>query len=190
MSQITGYEVWYYDKDLDTTGNPLGWQELKIASGPQGPPGATGPTGVAGIQGVVGPTGAQGPVGPPGPQGGMAQLIPPVEQDASSLLISPWQVLPSSSVVFWVDAWNRCQLHGEVYYPNGNPGDYSAIMQCPPGTVPAFVWTLSAVEDVIPPRMYRVDVHPDGNIYLRFPPTGSTGQIFLDNISWIVGPIA
>lgn len=172
----TTYVVYWY--------NGTAWQTLNVVAGPQGPPGSTGAAGTAGPQGVVGPTGAQGPVGPTGATGGMAQLFPPTWANASSLLVTPWKVVTNSLVSYYIDGFGRCQLRGEVFFQGGNPGDASIIMTCPPNSTPKQNATLYAVEDVIPTRVYRVDVRTDGNIVLRFPVTYSTGQLFLDSLSW------
>ena len=160
--------------------NGTAWQTLNIAAGPQGPTGLTGPTGPAGPQGVVGPTGAQGPVGSTGPAG--ATPTSPLWQPLPALT-SPWAVVAGSTCQYLSDAWGRVQLRGEVYYPGANPPDLSIITTCPVGA-PTHNTTQFAVEDVIPTRVYRVDVHTDGNIYLRFPALNTTGQLFLDTISW------
>jgi len=172
----TSYVVYWW--------NGTAWQTLNMAAGPQGPPGPAGPTGPAGPQGAVGPTGAQGPVGATGATGGMDQLLPASWQDASSLLVTPWKALPGSLISYSLDGFGRCQLRGEVYFQGGNPGDASIIMTCPPGTTPTQNATLAAIEDVIPTRVYRVDVRTDGNIVLRFPVPQSTGQLFLDSLIW------
>jgi hypothetical protein len=174
------YVVYYHDP-------VAGWLALNIATGPQGPNGIPGPTGQQGLQGAVGPRGAQGPVGPTGAPGSMGQLVPPQWQDFSVLITAPWKIVPGSQAHFMVDAWGRCQLLGEVYFPGGSPPDGSIMAQCPPGTVPALTTTVTAVEDVVPAQFYRVDVSTDGNIRLRFPPRTSSGQVFLDAISWIGG---
>ena len=176
----TSYVVWYYSAPAS------GWLTLNIASGPQGPPGSMGPTGNIGGQGVAGPQGPQGPLGPQGAPGGMSDLVQPGWVDASMYLASPWQVVPGSGVFSVTDAWGRCSLMGEIYFPGGNPGDGVPIMACPPSTTPQFqnITTL-AVEDVIPARVYRVDIRTDGNIYLRFPALNTTGQLFLDSITWM-----
>lgn len=172
------YVVWFYD-------SIQGWMTLDLAVGPQGIPGPTGPTGPQGIQGPTGPQGAQGPVGPQGVPGGMGNLIAPAWQDLTPNLAAPWKAVPGSSVQFLVDAWGRCQLAGEVFYPGANPRDGSIILQCPAGTSPAVNVTVVAVEDVIPARFYRIDIGSDGNIRLRFALTSTTGQVFLDSVSWI-----
>jgi len=114
----------------------------------------------------------------------MDQLLPASWQDASSLLVTPWKALPGSLISYSLDGFGRCQLRGEVYFQGGNPGDASIIMTCPPGTTPTQNATLAAIEDVIPTRVYRVDVRTDGNIVLRFPVPQSTGQLFLDSLIW------
>jgi hypothetical protein len=173
----TGYVVYWW--------NGTTWQTLDITVGPQGPPGPQGIPGV-GDQGATGPTGAQGPVGPPGPPGGMGSLVQPTWVDASPFLASPWRAVTGSSVRYAVDAWATCWLGGEIYFPGGNPTDNTRIMACPPGTTPPVQSiTTFAVEDVIPARMYRVDIRTDGNIYLRFPALNTTGQLFLDSITWM-----
>jgi hypothetical protein len=118
----------------------------------------------------------------------MDQLVPPVWQDGGSLLLAPWRNVPGSSTTYLIDAWGRCQLHGEVYYPNTDPPDATPIMMCPLGTTPTQDYTQVAVEDCEPARMYRVDIRTDGRIYLRYPALNTTGQLFLDNISWIIPP--
>jgi hypothetical protein len=117
----------------------------------------------------------------------MGQLVAPQWQDFSVLVTAPWKIMPGSQSHFLVDAWGRCQLTGEVYYPGGNPPDGSIMAQCPPGTIPALTTTLVATEDVTPARFYRVDIGTDGNIRLRFPLRTSSGQVFLDSVSWIGG---
>jgi hypothetical protein len=117
----------------------------------------------------------------------MADLIPPQWQDFSLYLVAPWQPIYGSSVSFLVDAWGRVQLTGEIFYPDGNPPDDSVMAMCPPGTAPLNGVSLSATEDVIPARSYRVDVGPDGSIRLRYPALNTTGQVFLDSLSWIAG---
>lgn len=171
----TSYVVYWW--------NGTTWQTLNMVAGPQGPVGPVGPTGGQGIQGAIGPTGAQGPVGPTGPQGDPGLLVKPTWQDATSLLTGPW-VAVSASISYLVDAWGRCQLRGEISHP-GNPADYSVLMDCPPGTTPTQSVTLPAIEDVTPARVYRVDVNTDGKIYLRCPALNTTGQLFLDSISWM-----
>lgn len=175
--------VYYYDP-------ATGWMTLDIAVGPQGPAGTTGNAGSPGSQGAVGPAGPAGAVGPAGPPGGMQDLIPPDWNDLTSYIVSPWEPVPYSRVMYLVDAWGRCQLAGEIFYPNGNPPDGSTMIQCPPLTAPSNPTTLSAVEDVIPARSYRVDILPSGYAELRFPALNTTGQIFLDNLAWYsaVGP--
>jgi hypothetical protein len=174
----TSYVVYYYDP-------VAGWITLDIASGPQGPPGPTGPPGV-GNPGPTGPQGPQGAVGPTGPPGTMEDLLPPSWLDLTPYINSPWQPVPGSNVAYLVDAWGRCQLAGEIFYPGGNPTDGSSMLQCPPLTYPTSPVTLAAVEDVTPARFYRVDILPAGYVALRFPVTNTTGQIFLDSLSWIV----
>jgi len=174
----TTYIVHFYDP-------VTGWMTLNIAAGPQGPPGANGAMGGQGIQGATGPIGPQGPVGATGATGGMEQLIPPSWIDATPLVVAPWKVIPGSSAAYMIDGWGRCQLTGEIYYPGGNPPDGSIFFSLPEGTNPPQNAVLPVVEDVIPPRMYRVDVCYDGNIRLRWPTQNSTGQLFLDNISWM-----
>jgi hypothetical protein len=170
--------VWFYD-------SVQGWITLDVAVGPQGLQGDTGLGGVQGDQGATGPTGAQGPVGPTGPSGGMGDLNAPAWYDLTPFINSPWTVVPGSTVQYLVDAWGRCQLAGEIYLPNGNPTDGLVMLQCPTGTTPANPVTVSAVEDVTPARFYRVDIGIDGTIRIRFPITYSSGQVFLDSISWI-----
>jgi len=170
--------VYFYDATA-------GWVVLSVAAGPQGLTGTQGLIGLQGIQGVPGPTGAQGPVGPQGLPGGMSSLIPPVWLDAKSYLVAPWQAIAGSSVSWLQDAWGRVQLRGEVFYSGGNPPDATVIMSCPPGTTPKQNAVLPAVQDVAPAQFYRVDVGTDGSIRLRFPPPSGTGQLFLDNISWL-----
>jgi hypothetical protein len=166
--------------------NGTAWQILDIAVGPQGPPGPVGSMGSAGTQGVTGPTGAQGPVGSPGIDGGMGQLIQPSWVDGTSLLASPWQPVAGSTVWYIIDAWGRCSLWGEVFYPGGNPPDDSVIMQIPPGMTPITQdITLPVVEDVNPARTYRVDVRTTGSIVLRFPLMNTSGKLFLDSITWM-----
>lgn len=184
------YAVWYYNPALVGTGtDPDGWQELDIAVGPQGIDGPTGPAGAAGPQGATGPTGAQGPVGPTGAGGGMADLVSPVWYDLTTNITAPWRVVPGSTAQYLVDAWGRCQLAGEVYFPGSSPPEGSIILTCPTNTVPANNVTVVAVEDVIPARFYRVDIGTDGNIRLRFPLSNTTGQLFLDSVSWMTGAI-
>ena len=173
----TSYLVYYYDP-------VAGWITLNIASGPQGPPGADGPPGV-GSPGPQGPVGAQGAVGPIGPQGTMDDLTPPSWLDLTPYVNSPWQPVPGSDVLYLVDAWGRCQLAGEIFYPGGNPTDGSSMLACPPFTTPSQSVTVVAVEDVTPARYYRVDISPDGDVALRFPNLNTTGQIFLDSVSWM-----
>jgi hypothetical protein len=173
MSTTETYQTWFYDP-------VAGWQQLEIVAGPQGPPGAAGATGAIGGQGVVGPTGAQGPVGATGPAG--TTPASPTWQPLT--LLAPWVAVTNSIISYMLDAWGRIRLRGEVYYPNGNPPDLSPIANCPSGTVPKQTTTLAVIEDVIPARVYRVDVNTDGKIYLRFPALNTTGQLFLDGISW------
>ena len=175
----SSYTVHFYDP-------VAGWQVLPIASGPQGPQGPQGPAGPTGLQGAPGPTGSQGNTGPQGPQGGMSQLVAPNWNDLTAQLVSPWKTVPGSSVSWMTDAWGRAQLAGEVFFPGGSPTDGSIILQCPPGTTPTQTRTLMAIEDVVPARFYRIDVGVDGNIRLRFPLNNSTGQVFLDSLSWII----
>jgi collagen triple helix repeat protein len=174
----TSYVVYFYDP-------VAGWMTLNIAAGPQGPTGPAGITGTQGPQGATGPQGAQGPVGPPGTPGGMGNLIAPTWTDVSSRVQVPWQVVPGSQVRYLIDAWKRCQLSGEIYYPGGSPPDDSPMMVCPVGSIPSQTVSLVAVEDVNPARFYRVDIRTDGMIHLRYPTHQTTGQIFLDSLSWI-----
>jgi hypothetical protein len=116
----------------------------------------------------------------------MAQLVAPAWQDLTPDLVAPWEAVASSSVDFLVDAWGRCQLAGEIFLPGGNPTDGSIMLTCPAGTTPAHNVTVMATEDVIPARFYRIDIGTDGNIRLRFPLTNTTGQLFLDSVSWII----
>jgi hypothetical protein len=116
----------------------------------------------------------------------MNTLIAPQWVDLTPQLVTPWKAVPGSQLQWMVDAWGRAQLAGEVYYPGGNPPDRSVIFQCPPGTIPVQTRTVTVVEDVVPARFYRVDINIDGSIRLRFPLANSTGQLFLDNVSWIV----
>jgi hypothetical protein len=167
--------VWFYD----TT---AGWMTLDVAVGPQGLAGDTGLSGGAGEQGPVGPTGAQGPVGPAGADG-VAPLAPTWQPFLT--LLSPWAPIPTSQVEYLVDVWGRVQLRGEVFYRGGSPPDMSPIATCPSGTTPTQTVTLYAIQDVTPAQVYRVDVNMDGTIYLRFPATTSTGQLFLDGLSWM-----
>lgn len=173
----TSYTVHYYNTQT-------GWQTLPVASGPQGPPGQTGATGQQGTQGVPGPTGPQGSTGPAGPPGTL-NMSQTTWQDATALLRSPWAPVPGSVVSYLVDVVGRVQLRGEVHYPGANPADGVAIMSCPPGASPDQSVTLLAIEDVIPARMYRVDVNRSGTIYLRYPAMNTTGQLFLDSLSWM-----
>jgi hypothetical protein len=115
----------------------------------------------------------------------MGDLVAPQWLDATALVMPPFLPVPQSKIQYMVDAWGRVQLHGEIGYQGGNPGDGVVIMQCPSGTTPPNPVTVMAVEDVAPARMYRVDVQTDGNLYLRFPVPHSTGLMFLDNISWM-----
>jgi hypothetical protein len=115
----------------------------------------------------------------------MGQLVRPIWSDASTLLVSPWQVLAGSNVDYLVDAWGRVQLRGEVFFSGGNPQDGSIIMACPTGTTPTQKAVVPAVEDVIPARTYRVEIGTDGNIRLRFPAMNTTGQLFLDSVTWM-----
>jgi hypothetical protein len=116
----------------------------------------------------------------------MGQLVRPTWSDASTLLVAPWRVLGGSNVDYLVDAWGRVQLRGEVYLSGGNPQDGSIIMACPAGTTPTQKVVVPAVEDVIPARAYRVEIGTDGNIRLRFPAMNTTGQLFLDSVSWMI----
>lgn len=175
---VNVYTVFFYDA-------VAGWITLDMVSGPQGPPGSAGQPGYPGVQGAIGPRGPQGAVGPPGPQGDPGVLVPPPWKDLSPFVVYPWLPVPGSFLEYTVDSWGRCQLHGEVYYPAGNPQDNVLILKCPPGTTPTQDFGLVALEDVGPTRVYRVDVRTDGNMYLRFPPTNSTGQLILDNVSWL-----
>jgi hypothetical protein len=115
----------------------------------------------------------------------MQDLIAPQWNDLTPYIISPWQAIPSSQVLYLVDAWGRCQLTGEIFFPNGNPTEGSAMIQCPPLTAPTNPTTVVAVEDVIPARYYRLDILPSGYVELRFPALNTTGQVFLDSVSWI-----
>jgi hypothetical protein len=115
----------------------------------------------------------------------MQDLVAPSWADLTPFIASPWRPVAGSEVKYLVDAWGRCQLAGEIVYPNGNPPDGSVMLQCPPLTYPSSPVTMPAVEDVIPARYYRVDISPGGNIELRFPALNTTGQIFLDSVSWI-----
>jgi len=169
----TSYVVYWW--------NGTAWQTLNMSAGPQGPSGPAGPTGTAGSQGVVGPTGAQGPVGPTGPAG----TTPSTPTWQALTLLSPWVAITNSKIEYMLDAWGRVQLRGEVYYPGGNPSDMTVIADCPTNTTPTQTVTVPAIEDVIPARVYRVDVDIDGKIYLRFPAGNSTGQLFLDSVSWM-----
>lgn len=173
----TTYTVHYYNTQT-------GWMTLPIASGPQGPPGQAGAVGLTGGQGVAGPAGPQGEVGPAGPPGQMATLIQPPWQDGTSLLASPW-IAATGLISYLIDPWGRCQLRGEAIFPAGNPNDDTIIMACPPGTTPTQTTVQFAVEDVIPARVYRVNVSTDGNIYLRYPAQNTTGQVILDSVSWM-----
>jgi hypothetical protein len=114
----------------------------------------------------------------------MQDLIPPSWNDLTPYINAPWTPVPGSDLNYLIDTWGRCQLAGEIYYPNGNPPDGSSMIQCPPLTLPSNPVTVMAVEDVIPARYYRVDILPSGSIELRFPASHTTGQIFLDSISW------
>jgi hypothetical protein len=87
-----------------------------------------------------------------------------------------------------IDTWGRVQLKGELYYPNGSPPDGSVMLQCPTNTHPSQTFTLIATEDVTPARFYRVDVMPDGTVRLKFPLRNTTGQIFLDGLTWVTAP--
>jgi hypothetical protein len=170
--------VYYYD-------SVYAWQTLDITAGPQGPTGVDGAPGPTGSQGTVGPTGPQGPVGPTGAAGTMSDLVMPQWEDLTPLLVAPWQGVPGSTLRFLTDAWGRCQLGGEVYFPGGNPPDNSIMLQCPTSTAPTHNVTLVAVEDFTPARFYRIDVGTDGNIRLRFPTQNTSGQLFLDSITWM-----
>lgn len=172
----TSYVVHFYDPVAH-------WMTLNIAAGPQGATGGQGATGLQGPQGATGATGAQGPVGAQGPPG--ANPTAPTWQDYSTGLASPWQIVPRSLVSYLHDPWGRCQLRGEIFLPGGNPIDGSLLMPCPPGTTPHQDMTVMAVEDVIPARFYRIEIGTDGNIRLRFPLSNTTGQLFLDSVSWI-----
>jgi hypothetical protein len=176
----TSYIVHFYDPVAH-------WMTLNIAAGPQGPSGPAGPPGAAGGQGAVGPTGAQGLTGPQGPPGGVEQLISfaPQWQDVINNVVPPWKAVANSPVLFMSNAFGRCQLSGEVFYPGGNPPDGSIIMQVPSGALPTSNSVFSAIEDVTPARVYRVDVQTDGNVVLRFPAKNTSGQLFLDNLAWI-----
>jgi len=90
--------------------------------------------------------------------------------------------------MYLVDAWGRCQLAGEIFFPGGNPVEGSQMLACPPSTTPNNPVTVLAVEDVIPARSYRVDILPTGYIELRFPTTTTTGQVFLDTVAWWISP--
>lgn len=174
----TSYVVYYYDPVAH-------WITLSIASGPQGPPGTAGPPGTPGLQGAVGPVGPAGAVGPVGAPGGMQDLVPPSWNDLTPYITAPWEPVPGSDVLYLVDAWGRCQLAGEIFYPKANPPDGSQMLQCPPLTSPSNPATVLAVEDVIPARYYRVDILSTGSIELRFPALNTTGQVFLDSVSWM-----
>jgi hypothetical protein len=115
----------------------------------------------------------------------MGQLVVAQWQDATDLLVAPWQVVSGSLIRFILDSFGRCQLGGEVYYPGGNPPEGSIIMQCPAGSTPTTDVTVTACEDVIPSRFYRVDINTDGNIRLRFPTSSTSGKLFLDTVSWV-----
>lgn len=174
----TSYTVHFYDP-------VAGWMTLNIAAGPQGPTGPAGPTGTQGSQGATGPQGEQGPVGPSGTSGDMGNLVAPAWQDVSMRVQVPWQIVPGSQVRAMIDPWGRCQLGGEIFYPGGSPPDDSIMMVCPVGTIPSQNVTLVVVEDVNPARFYRVDIKTDGMIHLRYPVSQTTGQIFLDSLSWV-----
>ena len=175
------YLVYYYDAIT-------GWLVLDMASGPQGPPGPPGSAGDPGVQGEVGPIGPQGDVGPAGPPGNVDDANPPSWQDLTPYIANPWAAVPGSSVRYLIDAWGRCQLAGEIFYPDGSPPDGSVMLQCPPLTSPSNTVTMMAVEDVVPARYYRVDVNSSGFIELRFPILHTTGQVFLDSVSWMTQP--
>jgi hypothetical protein len=176
------YVVYYYDP-------VAGWITLDMAAGPMGPPGVPGPQGNDGSQGAVGPAGPQGTVGPVGPPGGMQDLLPPSWNDLTPFINAPWEPVPGSNVQYLLDTWGRCQLAGEIFLPGGNPGDGSAMLQCPPLTTPTSTVTVLAVEDVIPARYYRVDVNSAGYVELRFPNLYTTGQVFLDTIAWTTAAV-
>jgi hypothetical protein len=110
--------------------------------------------------------------------------VKPSWQDATSLLANPWVEVGAPSS-YLIDGWGRCQLRGEISYPGGNPVDYTVLMDCPPGTTPTQSVSLPAIEDVNPARVYRVEVNADGKIYLRSPALNTTGQLFLDSVSWM-----
>jgi hypothetical protein len=116
----------------------------------------------------------------------MQDLIPPTWNDLTPYLISPWQVVSHSTIQYLIDAWGRIQLAGEIFYPGGNPPDGSQMIQCPPTTIPPNPVTVMAVEDVIPARYYRLDITSAGSIELRFPLLNTTGQVFLDSVTWCV----
>jgi hypothetical protein len=118
----------------------------------------------------------------------MEDLVAPVWNDLTPFISPPWLPMPESEVQYLVDAWGRCQLAGEIFYPGGNPPDGSEMIECPPGTAPSSTVTVMAVEDVIPARYYRVDINNinGGLVELRYPALNTTGQIFLDSVSWIV----
>jgi hypothetical protein len=170
------YVAYFYDP-------VAGWTTLDIAPGIRGPQGPAGFPGIQGDPGPTGPTGPQGAVGLTGPTGGMAQLLPPQWVDGSSLIQAPWQAI--SSVAYLIDTWGRCQLRGEIFLPGGSPKDLSVMLACPPTTTPVQIATLVAAEDVNPARYYRIEVGIDGFIRLRFPALNTTGQAFLDGISWV-----
>jgi len=170
----TSFQVYWW--------NGSAWEVLNLGAGPQGPTGPAGSTGAAGPQGVVGPTGAQGPVGATGAAG----ANPPTPQwQALPEIESPWTEMPGSTCQFLYDGWGRVQLRGEVYFPGGNPPDMSLITMCPSNAgPPTETTTCFAVEDVVPARVYRVEVNADGRILLRFPALNTTGNLFLDTVSW------
>lgn len=170
----TTYVVYWY--------NGTAWQTLNVVAGPQGPPGPAGIQGSPGIQGAAGPAGTQGPVGAAGANG--TNPPAPVWQPFLTLL-APWAPIPTSQVQFLKDPWGRVQLRGEVFFAGGSPHDMSPIATCPVGTTPTQTVTLYAIQDVTPAQVYRVDVNMNGTIYLRFPTTTSTGQLFLDGLSWM-----
>jgi hypothetical protein len=119
----------------------------------------------------------------------MQDLVPPTWNDLTPYIAGAWSPVPGSNVQYLIDAWGRVQLAGEIFYPGANPMDGSVILQCPPLTYPANPVTVLAVEDVIPARFYRIDILPNGSIELRFPATNTTGQVFLDSISWMTAAV-